>query len=93
MGELDPDATEIVPYAGKDLVDLGGGLFREGGGEIGASDAMLRQERAELAHKSAGEIRGAAAVHELGRAQGARHKRANGRMVKFDLRLGHGRGF
>lgn len=43
-------AAEIIPDADKDLLDLGGCLFRKGGNEIGAADAMTR-------HKGAGSAR------------------------------------
>ena len=42
MGDLDADAAEIVPGATQDARDLGGGLLREGRGEIAAGDLVLR---------------------------------------------------
>jgi len=49
VGELGGHAAEIVPHAAQDFLDLGGGFFRKGGGEIGAADAVLRQPRADAA--------------------------------------------
>src|SRR5262245_29116096 len=56
MGEFGRHASEIVPHPVEDGLDLGFGLFGEGGGEIGAAEAMLLEPRAEPAHDAAGEV-------------------------------------
>ena len=42
MREFRGDAPKIVPDAGQDGLDLGGGFLREGGAQILASGAMFR---------------------------------------------------
>ena len=69
MRELNRNASEIVPDAGEDFVDLGVGFIGKGGAQIFAADAIFRQQRADCAHERAGEIRRALAIHAFDRAQ------------------------
>ncbi len=47
MREFGPDASEVVPDAGQDLLDLLRRLFGEGGREVLATDAILAQPAAD----------------------------------------------
>ncbi len=89
MGELDRDAAEIVPHAAEDLLDLGGGFLRKGGAQIVAADAVLGQQRADLAHERAGEIRRALAVHALDRAKKPTTDAPSIESKKLKRALGH----
>ena len=62
MGELDGDASEIVPHAREDRFDLRRRFFRKRGGEIGPSGLVLGQPRTEPAHQRAHRVAGADAV-------------------------------
>src|SRR5262249_40209582 len=60
-GELARDAAQVVPHANENVLDVGGGFVRKGGGELRAAEAMLRQPRAgggqQASKKSCEEIR------------------------------------
>src|SRR6266516_1357004 len=56
MCEFDGDAAEIVPDAAENVFDLGVGFFRKSGSQLFAADAVLFEQRSDLAHESAGEI-------------------------------------
>ena len=77
MGELDCDAAEIVPHPSQDDLDLGVGFFGKGSVQIGATDAVLLEQRTDFAHQPAGEIDRAPAIHPLDRAQHADRKRTD----------------
>src|SRR5262249_48399357 len=49
MGELRHYAAEIVPYAGKNALDLIRRLFRKRGGQVLAADLVLAGPRSERA--------------------------------------------
>jgi hypothetical protein len=87
VGKLDGDPSEIVPYTGEDLLDLGGALGRIGGAQIFASDIVLRQQRPNLAHECAGEIGATLAVDMFDRAQQSGGKCAARRVENLGTRL------
>jgi hypothetical protein len=76
LRELDRIAAEIVPHAAENLLDLGRRLVREGGHQIGAADAMLRQPGAELAHEPSPKVGRAPAIGEPDRAQDGEREQA-----------------
>src|SRR5262245_8730541 len=71
VGEFGRHASEIVPHPVEDSLDLGRGLLRKGSGEVGASDAVLLEPRAEPAHDAAGEVGHARAAGGADQAQRA----------------------
>jgi hypothetical protein len=76
MGEFDGYAAEIVPCPGKDGLDLGIGFFRKSGVQVGASDAVLLEQRTNLAHQPTDEIGRPPAIHPLYCAQRADRENA-----------------
>ena len=87
--ELNRNASEIVPDAGKDFVDLNLGFIGKGGAQIVPSDAIFRQQRADCAHERAGEVRRAPAIHAFDRAQKPDRDRADGPIDNPGTRLRH----
>ena len=87
MGELDHDAAEIVPHPAEDCFDLGGGFFRVGGAQILAAKPVLLEQRPNFARQGAGEIRRAAAIHPVHRAQQGDRERTEGR-IEHGLQAG-----
>src|SRR5262245_19910797 len=71
MGELGADAAEIVPDAGEYLLDLLRRLFREGGPQILAADAVLAQAAADELRRMAEEI---CRLVRIEHARGAQHR-------------------
>ena len=69
MSEFSRHAPEIVPNAAQDRFDVSRGLFRKGGGEIGAADPVFLQSWTERAHDAAGEVGHALAVDGADRPQ------------------------
>ncbi len=70
--------------------DLGVGFFRKGGAQIFAAKAVFLEQRADLAHQRAGEIRRALAVGVLDRAEKADRERAGDRVEqRFEARAAH----
>ena len=51
MGEFDGDAAEIVPDPARICSISAARFVREGGGQIGAADAVLREPRADVRMK------------------------------------------
>ena len=62
MGELGRDASEVVPHAGENLLDLLGGFLRKRGAQIFAPDLVLGKPRAHDAHHAAKHVRHALAI-------------------------------
>src|SRR3981189_2338350 len=58
MSEFGADATEVVPDASENGVDLLGRFFRERGGQIGATDPLLAHDRSDQAGDPAEQVRG-----------------------------------
>src|SRR3954447_17344853 len=56
MGELGPDASQVLPNPPENPLNLGRRLLRERRGEVGTADAVLLQPRADPAQRPAGEI-------------------------------------
>ena len=63
------DASEVLPHGGEDRFDLGGRLFRIGGGEVGAPGAMLGQEWPDPPHEGRQDVAGAVRVGAPDQAQ------------------------
>ena len=80
MGELDGDAAEIVPHPAEDFFDLGVGFFRISGAQVLAAEPVLLEQRPDLAHEGAGEVRRAPAIHPMDGAQQPNRERAEGRI-------------
>ena len=57
MREFDGDAAEIVPHPAEDFLDLRVRFFRKRCAQIIAAKPMLFEQRPDLAHQPAGEIR------------------------------------
>src|SRR5437588_5096528 len=55
MCEFDGNAAEIVPDPAENVFDLDVGLFRKSSSQLFAADAMLFEQRSDLAHEGAGE--------------------------------------
>ncbi len=83
MHELGGDAAEIVPHAGEDFLDLGVGFFRERGAQLLAAEAVLLEQRSELAHAARRRNSPRAAIRAFDRAQQPDRDRADRRVEQL----------
>ena len=83
MDEFSGDAAEIVPDAGKYLLDVGCGFLRKRGAKIVAAETMLRHQRTRLAHERSSEICCTFAANAFDRAEQSNRHGADGRIKKF----------
>jgi hypothetical protein len=65
MREFNRDATKIIPHAAENGFDFGVRFFRKREPQILAAEPVLLEQRADLAHQRAGEIRHAPPVRVL----------------------------
>ena len=78
MGELGAESAVIVPDAGQDGLNLLGRFLREGGGEIGATDAVFARQRPDPARDAAEQVSGLDGIEIAGRALQSEGQRAEG---------------
>src|SRR5258708_39814577 len=69
MGELSPDAAEIIPDARKSGLDLRRRFFRERCGQVSAADPLLAQHRSDETGDPAEQIGGLDRIEITGGAQ------------------------
>src|SRR5258708_36133564 len=69
MGELSPDAAEIIPDARKNGLDLRRRFFRERCGQVSAADPLLAQHRSDETGDPAEQIGGLDRIEIAGGAQ------------------------
>ena len=77
MGKFGADATEIVPDAGENGLDLRRRFFRERGGQIGAADLLLAHHRSNRASDPAEQVRGLDRIEIAGGAKHSNRQRAD----------------